>query len=156
GDAFAGHRLHERIEIAAQDVDLVEPVLPQRIHVLRPVSPSEKTSVDAWVKSLDASVHHLREAGQVGHGPRIDCRIDNPCTRAAAAAFSACSTASIPPPKSGSSEGCTLTIRPLNASRNGLVWMRSSPASTTSSTPWTLANSRIAVSRPSARGKSIC
>ncbi len=72
GHVGAAHCFHERIEVAAEEVDGLEPVTLERLHVLWLVAAREQAGVHPWVQGLDAAIHHLRKAGQVCNGMRID------------------------------------------------------------------------------------
>ena len=72
GDLFADDGVDERVQIAANEVDLAQPVLGQRFQVLRLVAPGQNARVDARVQRLDPAVHHLGKARQVAH--RLDVK----------------------------------------------------------------------------------
>ncbi len=75
--------LDERVEVAAHQVDLLQAVLPQRVHVLRPVAAREDPCVHARVKRFNPPVHHLGQTRQLGHGTRVDGCVLNSFERAA-------------------------------------------------------------------------
>jgi hypothetical protein len=64
--ARLAHRLLERVEVDADQVDRLDAVLAHGGHVLGVVAQGEQAAVDLRVQRLDAAVHHLREAGDVG------------------------------------------------------------------------------------------
>ena len=72
GGVPAKDRVDERVEVAADEVDLAQAVLGQRGEVLRPVAPRQDARVHARVQRLDAAVHHLGEAGEVPHGAGVE------------------------------------------------------------------------------------
>jgi len=75
--------LDERVQVAAHQVDLLQAVLLQRVHVLRPVAAREDPCVHTRVKRFDPPVHHLGETRQLGDGTRVDGCVLNGLERAA-------------------------------------------------------------------------
>ena len=70
----------EGIEVHAHQVDRLDPVLVQRVHVPRMRAQGEQTCVDAGVQRLDAPVEDLREAGVVLDRAGLDARFGEvPC-----------------------------------------------------------------------------
>ncbi len=76
-------RFHERVEVAADQVDPFEPKARERLHVSRLVAPREDARVDAGVQRFDAAVHHLGKSGQVGDRMRVDRRLVDRAQRVA-------------------------------------------------------------------------
>jgi hypothetical protein len=60
-------RLLERVEVDADEVDRLDPVLPHGRHVLDVVAQGEQPAMDLGVKRLHPPVHHLREASNFAH-----------------------------------------------------------------------------------------
>ena len=60
-------RLLERIEVHADDVDRVDAVVGDGLHVLGHRAAREDAGVNVRIKRLDAAVEHLGEARVVGH-----------------------------------------------------------------------------------------
>ncbi len=71
GDGWSGDRLDERIEVAADEVDLAQAVLAQRFDVRRTITSGQDPRVHPRVESLDAPIHHLGKSGQLGHRARV-------------------------------------------------------------------------------------
>ncbi len=76
------HRVDERVQVAAHEVDLAQTVLGERGEMLGLVAPGQDACVDPRVKRLDPAVHHLGETGQLAHGTGIERRVLNHLERA--------------------------------------------------------------------------
>ena len=60
-DVRPGDGLGERIEVDADEIERLDPVLVERCHVLGDVAADEDPGVDARVERLHAPTQHLRE-----------------------------------------------------------------------------------------------
>ena len=60
-------RLFERIEIHTDDVNRVDAVIGNRLHVFRHGTTSKNAGVNVWIERLDATVKHFRETRVVGY-----------------------------------------------------------------------------------------
>ena len=67
GDALAGHRGLEGIEIHHHQLEGEDAVLGQRFHVRGIVVAAEDSAVDLRVERFEPAVHHFGEAGVLGH-----------------------------------------------------------------------------------------
>jgi hypothetical protein len=103
-DAVARDRLDERIEVAADKVNLVQAMALQRFHVLGLVAPSEDAGVHTWVERLDPPVHHLGKTCQVTHRMGVDCSILDRIERAA------CGVDLVPESRKPAGEGRQATL----------------------------------------------
>ena len=65
--AAAGHGLLEGIEVHIDDIDGADAVLGHGLGVVGGVANPQQAPMDHRVQGLDPAVHHLREAGEVGH-----------------------------------------------------------------------------------------
>ena len=74
GPATGGDRL-EGIQVHAHEVDELDLLLLGGDHVLRLVAPGEQPRVELRVQRLDAAVHDLREAGEVGDRAHLDALV---------------------------------------------------------------------------------
>ena len=59
-------RLHERIQVDDDDVDQAESVGLERRQIVGAIAPRENAAVQRRMQRLDAAVHHLGKAGQLG------------------------------------------------------------------------------------------
>ena len=64
---LGSHRLLKRIEVDPGDIDRADAVLGHGLGVARGVTHAQQSAVDHRVQRLDPPVHHLGEAGQIGH-----------------------------------------------------------------------------------------
>ena len=74
-DVGTQHCVDKRVEVAADQVDLPEPVLGQSVDVFALVPPGKDARMHARVQRLDPAVHHLGEAGEVADRLRVERRI---------------------------------------------------------------------------------
>ena len=65
----------ERVQVHAHQVDELDPVLLGGAHVLRVVAHRQQARVQLRVQRLDAAVHDLRKAGEVGDRAHLDARV---------------------------------------------------------------------------------
>ena len=65
GHVQAGNRALERIQVGADQVDLLDPLLPHRLRVLGVVADAEQASVQLRMKRLHTTVEDLRGPGQI-------------------------------------------------------------------------------------------
>ena len=66
GHAAAGGGPLERVQVHAHEVDELDVVVLGGAHVLGVVAQRQQAAVELRVERLDAAVHDLREAGEVG------------------------------------------------------------------------------------------
>jgi hypothetical protein len=71
----AGHRLLERVEVGDEQVDRADLMRFHRGGMLRVVAHGEQAAMDQRVQRLHAAVHHLGEAGDVGHVAHLQAGI---------------------------------------------------------------------------------
>ena len=74
-DSWPQHGLDERVQVAADEIDLPEPMLRQRIEVLLLVASGQDARVHPRMQRLDAAIHHLREARQLAHSLDVQGRV---------------------------------------------------------------------------------
>src|SRR5207302_200612 len=126
GDVRLQHCGHEWIEVAADQVNLAQTMFRERRHMIRLVASGQDAGVNAWMEGLDPAVHHLGEPGQFADRACVEGGVlQRLQRRAGSEKLIAEALESMPPENSGSSEGWTLMMRPANASRKGLAWIRS-------------------------------
>ncbi|MNP50831.1 hypothetical protein D3C76_1451160 [compost metagenome] len=63
--AFTGNGLGERVEVNNNHIDRRNPVLIHNAVVL--AATTQNAAVDFWMQGFDASIHHFRETGVIGH-----------------------------------------------------------------------------------------
>src|SRR5690606_29438806 len=75
-DVFNGHGVRhirsgrsflERIQVGHYQIDWIDGQLLQSLHILRIISPRQKSAVNIWMERLHASAEYLRKSGQFGH-----------------------------------------------------------------------------------------
>ena len=75
-----GRRFHERVQVDHDEVDEAQPVALELGHIVGPIAPRENAAVKRRMQRFHASVHHLREAGEVRHAPHGEPRAGKcPC-----------------------------------------------------------------------------
>ncbi len=82
-DAGFGDRLAERIEVDADHVDELDPVLPERLQMLGIVAAGKQTAVDVGMEGLHATVADLGEARHVADVDHLDAAVAQQLHRAA-------------------------------------------------------------------------
>ena len=68
-------RVLERIEIDHQEIDRSDAVRLERRLMLAVVANRQQSAMHVGVQRLDAAVHHLRKAGEVGHVEHREARV---------------------------------------------------------------------------------
>src|SRR5690606_34974663 len=72
-DVFNGHGVRhirsgrsflERIQVGHYQIDWIDGQLLQSLHILRIISPRQKSAVNIWMERLHASAEYLRKSGQ--------------------------------------------------------------------------------------------
>ena len=82
GAPFRHGRL-EGVEIADEEIDRRDAVLVRGSVVLGVAADGEQAAVDLWVQRLEAPVHHLGKAGQLGDVAHLQARLAQRVRRAA-------------------------------------------------------------------------
>ena len=62
-----GGGARERVQIDDDEVDGVDPMLPDRREIIGPISPREDPTVHRRVQGLDSAVHHLWKTRDIRH-----------------------------------------------------------------------------------------
>ena len=78
-----GDRLFERIEVHANEVDRLDPLVLERLHVVGQVPPRQQRRVQPWVERLDPSAKDLRRAGELRDVGHLESRVAQRRGRAA-------------------------------------------------------------------------